>query len=80
MKIKKGRPVKNLDELRYKMAEKMAEFENGEITAGDAKIMIGFGGVIMKGFQVEIMNNAVSNVKSGIDFIIEAPKALDEPK
>ena len=78
MKIKKGKPVQNLDELRYKMAEKMAEFENGELTAGDAKIMIGFGGVIMKGFQVEIMNNAVSSVKRGIDFVIEPPNQIED--
>lgn len=74
---KKAKPVKSLSELRYKMAEKMADFENGEITAGDGKVFVGFGSVIINSFKVEQFNNVVSGVTKGIDFLIEPPKGKD---
>lgn len=76
--MKRAKPVKDLNDLRYKMAEKMAEFENGEITPSEAKVYVGFGGVILNSFKVEIFNNQAAGVNTAIDFLIDVDKTYSK--
>jgi len=64
-----AKPVKTLAELRHKMAEKMAAFENGEITNADSKSYIGFAGIMIKSVAVEQIESQFQGVKRNIDFL-----------
>jgi len=69
MTKKKVTQVNNLAELRYKMAEKLAAFENGELTAKDAGVYINFGAVITQMCKTEAINNHFLGVTKSIDFL-----------
>jgi hypothetical protein len=70
---KKVKPVRNLGELRYKLAEKMAEFESGELSVSEGKVYIGFAATLLNTFKVEQFNNVASGVNKAIDLVIQAP-------
>lgn len=61
--------VSNLAELRFKMAEKLAAFENGELTAKDAGVYVNFGSVITAMCKTEAINNHFLGVTKSIDFL-----------
>lgn len=61
--------VQNIQELRYKMAEKFAALENGEISTGEAKAYIGIASVIVNACKVEVINNHALGVVKNIDFL-----------
>lgn len=77
---KKVPPVKNLHEVRYKIAEKWAEFESGEMTAAEAKVHVGFASAVLKSFQIEVVNNQVANITKAIDFTIHDGNKLPNGK
>lgn len=70
MAKKATKPVASLSELRYKMAEKIWEFENGEISEGQINAVSKAATVIVNTFKVEIIGNQVSGNTNAIDFVI----------
>lgn len=69
MQRQKAKPIADLSELRYKMCEKMAAFEDGEISSVEAKTYIGFGTVIVNSCKVEMVRDQAMGVVRSIDFI-----------
>lgn len=80
MQRKKTNKVENILELRYKMAEKMAEFEDGEISVADAKVYVGFGTVILKSLVVEAVRDQFVGVTRSIDFLDYKQQNVDKEK
>ncbi len=74
------KPVISIQELRYKMAEKFAALENGEITTSEAKAFVGIASVIVNSCKIEYMNNVSSGITNGIDFLVDENKRLETPK
>jgi hypothetical protein len=66
MKIKKGKPVESLDELAYKLAEKLAEFETGEITEGQMNTYSKTATAITNIFRTKIVNNMAGGIKDSV--------------
>lgn len=72
----KAKPVKNLSELRYKMAELMSAIENDEMELGKANGIIKAAGVIVNACKVEVASNYATGVTTSIDFIgLEKPES-----
>lgn len=74
MSRKTVKPVSNLSELRYKMADLMAAIENEDIELATANGITKAAGVIVNACKVEVANNYAMGVTKSIDFI-----GLDEP-
>jgi hypothetical protein len=74
----KKKPVKNIQELRYKLAELYAALENDEVEISKAKVMVGAASAIINTCKVELLNNQVIGETKQIDFISDEqkPKAL----
>lgn len=77
------KPVTSIQELRYKMAEKFAALENGEITTSEAKAFVGIASVIVNSCKIEYLNNASAGVTDSIDFLVDQskkPKEIESSK
>lgn len=72
-------PVKNMSELRFKLAEKFAALENGEISVGDAKAFAGIASAIINTCKVEMVNNSMLGAIKEIDFLNEISKPIATP-
>lgn len=70
----KVKPVKNISELRYKMADVMAAIENDEIELGKANGIIKAAGIIVNACKAEAVYNYTSGVTKAIDFIEQEPR------
>ena len=73
---RKSKPVANIQELRFKAAERLAALENGEITNSDAKAWGGLAMVIVKTCQIEAVNNSILGVTENIDFLTPTKKQI----
>lgn len=74
----KSKPVKNLRELRLKMADKIADFENGELDATELKAITGAASVIVNAVKVELNAiHTISGLTSNIDFLEYAYERKD---
>lgn len=67
--MSKKKPVKNIQELRFKLSELYAALENDEIEIGRAKVMVGAASAIINTCKVELLNNQVIGETSQIDFL-----------
>ncbi|MBC7510412.1 MAG: hypothetical protein H7320_16945 [Ferruginibacter sp.] len=67
--MQKNTAVNNIQELRYKLAEKFAALENDEISIGQAKAFTGLAMAIVKTCQIEAFNNESIGVQTSIDFL-----------
>lgn len=67
--MSKKKPVKNIQELRFKLAELYAALENDEVDVSKAKAMVGAASAIINTCKIELLNNQVVGQTKQIDFI-----------
>lgn len=62
-------PVSNLQQLRFKAAQKLADWENGEMSNSDAKAFGTLAGVILNSIKIESVHNHFIGITKQIDFL-----------
>lgn len=71
--MKNNKPVENLQQVRFKLAEKWAAYENDEITDKEAKVHIGFGTSLINACKVEVIRQHFTGLTEQIDFLDTKP-------
>lgn len=72
--MSKKKPVKNIQDLRFKLSELYAALENDEVEISKAKVMVGAASAIINTCKVELLNNQVIGETSQIDFLSSESK------
>jgi hypothetical protein len=67
--MSKKKPVKYIQELRYKLSELYAALENEEIEVSRAKVMVGAASAIINTCKVELLNSQIIGETTQIDFL-----------
>ena len=73
---KRQKPAANIQDIRYRACQWLADLENGEITNADAKARTGVAMVIIKACAVELTNNQLSGISGTIDFLVDENRTL----
>lgn len=69
MQSKKKRPVKNIDDLRFRMCEIFADLQNDEIDESKTRTLSQVAQVILNTVKVEMINNQMSGIAKQVDFL-----------
>lgn len=78
--LKRTKAVANISELRFKLAEKFAALENGEISVSEAKAFAGIASAIVNTCKLEMINNSTNGITKEIDFLGEINNPAPTPK
>jgi hypothetical protein len=61
--------VTNIDDLRYRLSEKFAALENGEIDVAQAKAYTGLAAQIINSCKVQLMQQDIMGVAREIEYL-----------
>lgn len=67
--MSKKKPVKNIQDLRFKLSELYAALENDEVEISKAKVMVGAASAIINTCKVELLGDQLIGQTRQIDFL-----------